>query len=233
MLRPYPPSPALLTRAVVHVANRVAEDSRRSRSWRELPEHALWRELVTCILGSRVSFRVATASAQRLAEAELLTLTPPSWTHGRYERRLREVLATPPLRHPHAAERAQYISRSARAIYGEGLDLRSVLFDCKTPHHARRTLVATAMGIGPKQASLFLNCTGYTDKLAVFDTHSLTYMQWCGMMQSSTKGVARLHKYEELEKRFVAHANELGFSPADLDLAVWVVVRVAKELHAS
>lgn len=47
-------------------------------------------------------------------------------------------------------------------------------------------------------------------------------------MESYPKSVARIDRYEAVEESFVEHANSWECSPAQLDLAVWVVMRVAK-----
>ena len=58
--------------------------------------------------------------------------------------------------------------------------------------------------------------------------HVLAYLSWIGLMESYPKSVARIDRYEAVEESFVEHANSWECSPAQLDLAVWVVMRVAK-----
>ncbi len=81
---------------------------------------------------------------------------------------------------------------------------------------------------GPKQASLFLRNIGYSAYVAVLDIHVLTYMSWIGLTDAPLKSVSTIKKYESSETTFIEHSHSLGYAPDHFDIAVWVVVRVAK-----
>jgi N-glycosylase/DNA lyase len=83
--------------------------------------------------------------------------------------------------------------------------------------------------LGPKQASLFLRNIGYAAHVAVLDIHVLTYMSWVGLTETPIKSVPTVPRYEALEDAFIEHAYSFGQTPDRFDLAVWVVVKVAKE----
>ena len=92
---------------------------------------------------------------------------------------------------------------------------------------ARVCIVSTAIGAGPKQASLFLRNIGCGDDLAILDMHVLRYMTWSRLAtKCANKEVHTLPGYVRTEKIFQDHAKQIGVSVANLDLAVWVVVRV-------
>jgi N-glycosylase/DNA lyase len=93
----------------------------------------------------------------------------------------------------------------------------------------RRRLALEVSGLGPKQASLFLRNIGYAAHVAVLDIHVLTYMNWVGLTETLMRSVPTLRKYEALENAFMEHAYSFGYTPDRFDLAVWVVVKVAKE----
>ena len=94
-------------------------------------------------------------------------------------------------------------------------------------------MAAEISGLGPKQASLFLRNIGYAKHVAVLDVHVLTYMSWVGLTDAPLKSVPTIHKYEMLEDLFIEHACSFGCTPDQFDLAVWVVVKVAKEQSKS
>ncbi|MGN2393441.1 8-oxoguanine DNA glycosylase, partial [Pelomicrobium sp. G1] len=80
-----------------------------------------------------------------------------------------------------------------------------------------------------KQASLFLRNIGYATHVAILDIHVLTYMHWMGLTETIMTSIPALPKYESLERTFIGHVYSLGYTPDCFDLAVWVVMRVAKE----
>jgi N-glycosylase/DNA lyase len=90
-------------------------------------------------------------------------------------------------------------------------------------------LASEVSGLGPKQASLFLRNIGYAAHVAVLDVHVLTYMSLVGLTEVPMKSVSTVRKYEALEDAFIKHAYSFGHAPDRFDLAVWVVLRIAKE----
>jgi N-glycosylase/DNA lyase len=124
--------------------------------------------------------------------------------------------------------RANHLRRTVDAIYVSGGSLREMLAGSRNSTDARLRVVSIAIGIGPKQASLFLRNIGYADDLAILDRHVLQYMTWSGITASRVHKVSTLRVYEQMERVFRTHAKQLGFSVAELDLAVWIVVRVLR-----
>lgn len=227
---------AAIQDAIREVCRILAASPRDRPCWRRLMEDALWRELVSCILGSRVRFDIARSALERLDSAELLSAKGRPSRFGDYER---DVLgALTPARGPRNTNRhtsypfpavaARRIRGAAERIYGRGQTVRELLDDCGDSRGARRLLVAEVPGLGPKQASLFLRNVGHAVELAVLDTHVLTYMNWVGLIRTSARTVSALQQYEFLEGEFLEHSVSLGYPADDFDLAVWVVVRVAK-----
>jgi N-glycosylase/DNA lyase len=107
------------------------------------------------------------------------------------------------------------------------------LDDARGIREARRRLVSEVPGLGPKQASLFLRNIGYVANVAVLDVHVLTYMSWVGLTDTLVKSVSTIRKYETLEDSFIEHSYSFGYTPDRFDLAVWIVVKVAKEEYKS
>lgn len=219
--------------AIHEVCFSLKEKGYKSPSWNLMTEDDLWRELVACILGSRVRFEVAHSAVQRMERRELFCESRRSSRFEQYEKDIVEVLSKEKgqgteCRYPFFRMRANQIRNAAERIYGCHETIRSFLESSFDIRDARRRLASEVSGLGPKQASLFLRNIGYTSAIAVLDTHILTYMNWVGLTDVPLKSVPTVRKYEELEDAFLGHAFSLGHAPDHFDLAVWVVLRVIK-----
>jgi N-glycosylase/DNA lyase len=114
-----------------------------------------------------------------------------------------------------------------RAVYGESTDIGAILAASANEREARDSLVRIAVGIGPKQASLFLRNIGYAANLAILDSHVLRYMRWLGMVRSIPRSLQSVRAYEVLEAKLVAYASAIGYPLKFIDEAIWIVMRVA------
>lgn len=203
-----------------------------------MTEDDLWRELVACILGSRVRFEIAYSAVYRIEKMRLLSQSRRSSRFAKYEQDIKGALSGESLRqdgvgpqgrYPFFRIRASQIRRAAKRLYGECGSIREFLNDSRDVREARRHLVSEVAGLGPKQASLFLRNIGYSSHVAVLDVHVLTYMSWVGLTDTPVKSVSTVRRYESLEDVFIEHSCSFGYTPDRFDLAVWVVVRVVKE----
>jgi len=196
------------------------------------PEEAdLYREVVACILGSRVPFEVSLAATEALAEEGLLRYFGNKEV---YARRISEVLARP-LHRPEWPRCRRYrfpkargnaIANTAAEFYANGGSIMSWLASFREPLAARRHLVEKAKGIGPKQASMVLRNLGFTNELAILDSHLLRFMNMRGLHTGSESFVATLKGYELTEGKFLAYSKEMGWPTGILDQAIWIVMRV-------
>jgi N-glycosylase/DNA lyase len=225
-----------LQNAVISVCKEISSTETLACPWREWSEDELWRELAGCILGSRVPYEQAVAAVSYLHSAGLLYFRAGQCGLRRYERNLRKALSQPifPSNTQLAIQkyrfpiiRANHLRRTAEIIYVRGNTLRNILSSSCNAIDARVRIISTAIGAGPKQASLFLRNIGYGDDLAVLDRHVLRYMTWIPLVSTNAnKDVHTLSGYVRTERLFRNHASQMGVSVANLDLAVWVVVRV-------
>ncbi len=205
--------------------------------WEALGEDDLWREIVACILGSRVRFDVAHAAMERMDRSALFS-TPSRFSRpDEYGYSVLQALSGTdrcgntvnlPVGYPFARKRADQIQRAAETLYTNGGTIRHLLVQANGVREARRWLSSKVAGLGPKQSSLFLRNIGYAIRVAVLDVHILTYMNWIGLTAISAKSVRTLREYEILEEIFIEHSCSSGFPPDCFDLAVWIVVRVVK-----
>lgn len=207
---------------------------RPAQCWNTMTETDLWRELVACILGSRVRFEVAHAAVERLDKLGLFSKPHTLSCFQQYELQVMEALlwrgvAGTNRAYPFSRVRAKQVREAAERLYGCGVTLHSMLGGSRDVRDVRCRLIREISGLGPKQASLFLRNIGFTAHVAVLDTHVLAYMHLIGLTESTVKYISALPKYEVLERAFIEYAYSLGYDPDYFDLAVWVVMRLVKE----
>ena len=214
--------------AIEHAIRDVcsALDERASVSWEKHSEDDLWRGLVFCILGSRVKIEVVHAAVERMDGMRLLSDPRRNARFDQYEEDTVTALSGG---YPFYRSRANQIRRAAEHLYSSRGSILELLNSASDARSARRLLASEVAGLGPKQASLFLRNIGYAKCIAVLDVHVLTYLSWVGVTDAPLKSVSTLGKYQALEDSFIEHACSFGCSPDQFDLAVWVVMKVAKE----
>ena len=233
-------SSGALERAVDDVCAAIEFVEYRTHDWTTMSEDELWRELVGCILGSRVRFEVAETALIDLKRHGLLRHPSRAMRFDRHEKAIyRSLVSQSPQAtgtrrsYPFPRSRALQVRRAAEYFAARHRSVGSVLRKARDFPSARRQLVLEVSGLGPKQASLFLRNVGYTASLAVLDVHVLTYMEWLGLLDSPLRSVPSLRRYEAIESVFVDYAKSRGHLPETFDIAVWVVVRVLKRrLHS-
>lgn len=224
--------------AIQEVCRVLEQRNNRTPPWTTMSEDNLWREIVACILGSRVQFEVAHAAVDRMGTANLFSADRRSLGGDEYEQDIVDALsgtarlpANTRLQrcYPFPKLRASQIRAAAQRIYAQSGSIRGLLCDARDGRVARRCLATEVPGLGPKQASLFLRNIGYDVHIAVLDVHVLTYMNWIGLVPVPLKSVRTIRQYEALENSFLEHAGYVGFPPDSFDVAVWVVVRLVKK----
>jgi N-glycosylase/DNA lyase len=197
-------------------------------------ERGLWWELSCCILGSQVPYGMAAAAADVLDGSRVL-LEPG--TRAETQELVEDLLRRPLLvegrhrlyRFPSA--RADQLARTHEVIHRES-GLSALLSGFVNADRARIWLVANAPGLGPKQASMLLRNAGISYDLAVIDRHVLEYMSLAGIEQPGRSTVASLAGYGRAEGSLRRHAESAGCLVGVMDWAIWIVMRVAKQMRA-
>lgn len=123
---------------------------------------------------------------------------------------------------------ASLLATTVAEIYGNRSSLRGLLFAAEDAKDARRQLMLSVWGFGPKQASLFLRRVGYCADLAVLDVHVLDYLHLTRGLRVAPSRLGRLSGYEEVEDTFREVAARFGHPLGCVDLAMWLTMRVAK-----
>lgn len=216
---------SVIKKAILDICTILEEQKLISTSSPTCSEDDLWRELVSCILGSRVKFETACAAVERLDDMCLLCHPRRTSNFDQYET---DILATLSGKYPFYKLRANQVRRAAELLYGSGGSIRGLLDNTADFREMRQHLISEIPGLGPKQSSLFLRNIGYADSIAVLDVHILTYMNWAGLTPVIEKSIPTIRKYETLENSFVEHSLSSGYSLEQFDLAVWLVMRVVR-----
>lgn len=214
------PPPTALGSAVAFAAHEFA--LRRRGASGALDGAVAWRELVACVVGGGTRYELALSATDVICE-----LIPEPWSISSREwQNVRVRLASASLRLPtrFPNQHGRYLVSAVDRLYRDGDGLLAML-TTNEPETLRRQLVATLLGVGPKQASLFLSNMGLTDDMAVLDRHVLRYLAWVGLLPSE-RPPRSLTEYEAVERTFRAHATAFGHAVIDLDAAVWLTSRV-------
>lgn len=222
---------------VLQISKEIEDYSYPTMNWRDLTEQQIWMELVSCILGSQVSYEHANSALKHLSCSGLLNIQNLIKEPSKFEKKISEELSKPlydPLRrngmgrkyrYPNA--KAKQICQTAVKIYSNKYSLHRLLQESKSDADARRGIMNNCAGIGPKQASLFLRNLGYSSSLAIIDSQVLKFMRKKGIAVNNPGYIRHQSEYFDLERRFLQYAQEVNVNPGDLDMAIWTVMRMA------
>ena len=200
----------------------------------DIPEEQLWNELVSCILGSQVQYEHSQCVINYLISEDLLSIKYLLSNGEQFERNTQSALKkyipspltkTGRIKYRYPRTKANYIRRTGESIYSTSSSIRNILTSCTNERIARIRIMSVAVGIGPKQASLFLRNIGYAENLAILDTHILKYMTVIGLVPQILKTVSYLPKYEDIEGILNNYATKFKENLACLDTAIWIVMR--------
>jgi N-glycosylase/DNA lyase len=230
---------AKIEKAVIRVCSLIEEDKKSNLHWESYSEAQLWRELVSCILGSRVRFDTARACAQHLNELGLLNkdfiLDNPSQAEIKIKNELKKALFPPfkdniGCRYRFPNSRARQIINSAIEIYANSrTTIKTILKSHNNSKETRKTIIDKCYGIGSKQASLFLRNISYCDNLAILDSHVNRYINLLKLRENYPSYSASRNSYLYDEKILSEYARIKEISLATLDIAIWVVMSLAQQ----
>lgn len=218
---------ARLEHAVVSIYPEIHR--RATSSMDDADEAVLWKELSCCVLSSQVRYPVAVAAANALEREAVLC--HQSVSVDALEATLRSPLLVE--RHVHhyrfPKSKAQQLAATHAAVHSSASGLSALLDGFACAEEARYWFVANALGMGPKQASMFLRNTGMTYDLAVLDRHVIDYMNELGLASAERSGVlSTLKGYSSRETVLKSYAHDLGMAVGLMDWAIWIVMRVFK-----
>ena len=130
--------------AILDVCFAISEKNHQFSTWPNMNENDLWRELVACVLGSRVRFEAAHAAVERMDEMKLLTNRRRSRRFNKYEEDTVTALSGG---YPFYRIRAQQIRRAAELFYSSNRSIRDFLDDSHHSRDSRRRFASELPGL--------------------------------------------------------------------------------------
>lgn len=230
----YSPQKGRIEGAILKVTEKVKPPS---KSWKALSEQELFDELVSCILGSRVSFEMAESAFHNLKRKRMLIVStilsnPEKAEHNissELNRSIYPSATRSDVKYIYSKSKANFIVRTCRQIYAQKkTSIKNVLTNSNDEKEVREILSEICVGIGFKQASLFLRNTSYAENLAILDSHVVSYIEYMGIHKKRDKKSITKKEYIEYENKLLSYAETLKKPLSKLDVAIWIVMRVAK-----
>lgn len=231
-----------IERSVLKVCDHI-DNKREFFEWNTYSEEQLWHELVSCILGSQVQYETAKGCINHLVESGLLDiqkiLRNPSNTQEKISEELSKPIYPPfenneGCRYRYPNTKAKFIVKTCLEVYNEDSSLGLILDRCSDAYGAREILIKKCMGIGPKQASLFLRNISYCKDLAIIDSHVIDYMKLMKLNEDiDSQNIAKKNQYLMNEQILLSYADDREKTLASLDFAIWVVMRLIKREFVS
>lgn len=202
-------------------------------------EKKLLAELALCILSSQEKYEVALAMIKKMRKQDILrvpvnkkelraikseikhTIKKPvafKFNNQKYERRLR-----------FGEKKANYITDTIENIYLNNLTIKNILNQSESIQDARRIIMDYSIGLGPKQASMFLRNIGYYEDFAILDKHVIEYMNLMGLINKREASFSSISLYQEVEMKLKTYADSYNVSLFHLDLGIWTTMRTLKQ----
>lgn len=219
---------------VLHEYSRMAINFHTNKKWNEMPESELWQELCLCILSSNVPFESAQSAFVHLSSIGYLK---PEWITTMPDSK--ELIASElsrPIYLPKKLDgsfrryrfpniRSKNICRSAERVFSEERFLSKLLRISTSEKVAREFLVSNISGIGLKEASHFLRNIRYSKRLAIIDSHVVSFLvEIEAVPQEHIKAITpRL--YFEFESRLQELCDQHGLDLSIFDMAIWHCMR--------
>lgn len=219
------------------ILREYSADSKTEITWKSMNEQQLWEELVSCILGSRVTYEHAKSALSHLINNNYLNVHKIVSSPDAMESKIVAELSSPfflpfkkdgtlrKYRYPKI--KAEQICQSAILLYSMGGTITKMLISDKSKEKIRELLIQNTKGIGPKQASLFLRNIGYSNDFAIIDSHLLNFMRKKQLIDKNINAIKTPSEYYNLEEVFIHYANHKNVSPGELDLAIWAVSSIS------
>lgn len=201
-------------------------------------ERKLLSELVLCILSSQEKYEVALGAMKMLQKDNVLKIPQNRIELKEIKREIKRTLSRP-IRFNYNGKgysrrlrffnkKCDYIIQTVQNIYLNDLTIKEILSSKCCIQETRNQIINYSIGLGPKQASMFLRNVGYHSELAVLDKHVIDYMKMMGMTTTSTTGFSNIRQYQIAELRLKSYAETYNVSLLHLDMAIWTTMRTLK-----
>jgi N-glycosylase/DNA lyase len=219
---------------VIREYSRLAESFHRRKKWNNMSEHELWEELCLCILSSNVPYELAKSAFLHLRYARLLRpewiLRSPSPAREIAHELSRRIYLPKKkdgyyrkYRFPNI--RAQNIVGAAKTLYLENSGLFRLLKNSNCEREARDFLAKNIAGVGLKEASHFLRNVGYSNSLAIIDSHVIAFLKEVEVVPQGRIKTITHATYMRLEKILQDLCESLDLNLSIFDMAIWHYMR--------
>lgn len=205
-----------------------------NRKWSQMTEDELWHELCLCILSSNVPYELALSALRHLVKHGYLSvewitdnpkadkiiaaeLSKPIYLPKKTDGSLRKY------RFPNV--RSKNILNSAKIISSKDAWLHDILVDSPSEEDARSLLIRNISGFGLKEASHFLRNIGYSKKLAIIDTHIISFLEEINALSAFQSKAITPKIYLALEDTLQEICEDRGLLLSIFDMAVWHYMR--------
>jgi N-glycosylase/DNA lyase len=221
----------ILETAVKNFIPQIKVEVKKELSWHDLSEPELLKELTICLLSSSVKYEVACGYVESISRKNLFD----SWTKKSPDlSQIINILSTPIIsnggyvRYRFPMVRSQQLFNLVVNVYGKNLSIKSILKNYKNPNKVREVIIKNCPGIGNKQSSMFLRNIGFSNRLAILDTHLIDYLKSIHVIPEDYM-LNTQKKYFQVEEKYLEYANSKGLDISCLDSAIWLIMKVYKK----
>lgn len=224
----------LVVNRVLETYTEIMSSEDRNRSWKKLSEDELWYHLCRCVLSSNVDYDLACSAFQYLKSRNMLsidfllntqTAMQELANHLSQSRYLPRKKNGKMRKYRFPRRRSKDIVDSATRLYSDGHGLTELLAGSSSDDDLRDFLAANLPGIGLKQASHFLRDIGFSDSLAIIDTHIVRFLKETqGLKIDGNKAITR-KQYLTLERVLREMCELMDINMGAFDSAIWQYMR--------
>lgn len=201
-------------------------------------ENKLLCELVLCILSSQEKFEMALTAVRELQKRNIFNVPKNRSEFKGIVSKLKLLMKEPikfvldgkehTRRLRFYAKKTHYITFTIENIYLNGLTIKKILREKNSALETRKRIMNYSLGLGPKQASMFLRNIGYYNGFAVLDKHVIDYMRMMGLTSLSQANFSSIVAYQKEETKLKFFAKTINVELLHLDLAIWITMRNLK-----
>ena len=212
----------------------LEREKEQSITWHEMTEEELWYNLCQCILSSNVPYELAVSATAHLWRHNYLDV---NWINETNEARsiISLELSKPiflPLKKDGTGRkyrfpnnRAKNIVNSAESISSNNIRFRELFSNLAVPEEVRQYLLHKIDGFGLKQTTHFLRNIGYTNSLAIIDTHIISFLSTITDFVANPYNRITDKTYYQLEAIMQELTKNLNVDLALFDMAIWQHMR--------
>lgn len=213
---------------------KIENESKKWATWRTLSEQDLWDNLYFCILSSNVTYELAMSAFSHLANEGLLNV---NWiiTDKHSKEEIYSELSKPqflPLKKDGSYRKYRFPNCRADNIVSTTynmnelkISLKKTLASHRDETELRNYIRNNVYGFGLKQTTHYLRNIGYSQNLAIIDTHIIKFLNTVLFPKYRFETNLTNNKYLEYEQIFRNICENLNVKISLFDVAVWKFMR--------